>query len=117
MCYYAEIIGRNVIRKNLIPRRAMPEAERFNFWFCRYDYNKAYAELPTSGFQKPEKFMADLTNDEIYILLREQHKVLGSQLGLGSERYRGDLRATLARMSELAALTKPFVASTTDIGE
>lgn len=103
MCFYAQIIGERVIPKNLIPRRAMPEAERFNFWFCRYDYNKAYAELPSSGFKKPEKFMADLTNEEIYVLLRNQYKELGGQL----DRYNGDCKPTLERMLELAKLVKP----------
>lgn len=106
MCFYAEQIGSSVIERNLIPKLAMMGyVARFNYWFYTYDYERALAAQSGPGIQKPERMMADLTNEEIFVLLKAQYKTLGNQL----DRERGNCRETLARMMELASMTKPYV--------
>lgn len=103
LCFYTARLGESVIERNLIPKPAMGYALRFQFFFELYDYDRAYAELPSSGLPKPEKIMVDLNNDEIYVLLRAQYRQLGDQL----DRHLGGCRQTLARMTQLAELVKP----------
>lgn len=103
LCFYTVRLGESVIERNLIPKPAMGYALRFQFFFELYDYDRAYAELPSSGLPKSEKIMVELNNDEIYVLLRARYRELGDQL----DRYNGNCKPTLARMTELAELVKP----------
>lgn len=107
MKMYADRLANTLQPQNCVPNSVLnPNISRLNDFAKLFDYATAQAERPSYRNMEKRDVAIDLTQDEVYVLMRAAAKELLH--GLEEYPYRTNTGKAMARLNELQAVMPPY---------